>query len=161
MLVVLWFWNISVSCHIEPEICVYQTSPTFPDLKHEQGANFSPSTVSLQLTPLDMSCLHVLKWKCACAEKRGIVWLHTVHDLNNLFSGCIYKLSKYTMYLFQVKKEKKQAWKTFYHRTKVEKLFLRKEVLEWLNPSLPDLLLDCLSCSHFSCTYRFCMKITP
>lgn len=72
------------------------------------------------------------------------------------------------MYLFQVKKktktkQKKRAWLTFYHRaTKVEtKFFLRKEVLEWLNPSLPDLLLDCLSRSHFDCTHRFCMNISP
>lgn len=116
-----------------------------------------------------MSCLHVLKWKCACAKKkkRGIVWLHSVHDLYNLFPGCIFTLSKHTMYLFQVKKKKigkeNRAWITFHHRTtKVEKrLFLRKEVLEWLNPSLPDVLLDCLSHSHLDCTYRFCMNISP
>lgn len=122
-----------------------------------------PLTVLLWLPPLDMSCLHVLKWNCACAKKRGIVWLHSVHDLYNLFPGCIFWLSKHTMYLFQVKKKKKKrAWITFYHRTtKVEtRLFLRKELLEWLNPSLPDMLLDCLSRSHFDCTYIFCMNIS-
>lgn len=132
----------------------------------QTGCQVFPLTVLLWLPPLDVSCLHVLKWKCACAKKRGIVWLHSVHDLYNLFPGCIFRLSKHMMYLFQVKKKerkKKRAWITFSQRTtKVEtRIFLRKVVLEWLNPSLPDLLLDCLSHSHFDCTYRFCMIISP
>lgn len=57
--------------------------------------------------------------------------------------------------------ENTQAWITLYVRTtKLEtRFFLREEILEWLNPSLPDLLLDCLTHSNFDCTYRFCMNI--
>lgn len=123
-------------------------------------------TVLLWLPPLDMSCLHVLKWKCACAKKKK------KEALFNFIQSMICTICflvvfsdylKQTMYVPVSGKDKKRLWITFYHRTtKVEaRLFLRKEVLEWLNPLLPDLLLDCLSCSHFNCTYRFYMNISP
>lgn len=131
--VVWWSWIIFVCCHVGAEIWS-QFCRRLKKKKSVRKPNFQTSHTNRLLSYsftmsalLDMSCLHVLKWKCACAFKkkkkkrnRGekVHCLTSLHDFYNLLlPGC--NIYQKTMYQIQVKR--KQAQVSFYLRiTEVE-----------------------------------------
>lgn len=68
-----------------------------------------PHPVLLWLPPLDMSCLHVLKRKCACAKKKKEALFDFIKSMicTICFLVVFSDYLKHTMYLFQVKTKKR------------------------------------------------------
>lgn len=106
--VVWWSRIIFVCCHVGAEICS-QFCRRRNKKKRVRKPNFQTSHTNRLLSYsstmsalLDMSCLHVLKWKCACAFKRKkrkgkkkVHCLTSLHDFYNLLlPGCNIWLSQ-------------------------------------------------------------------
>lgn len=163
----MWYNFLSVtastSCQVEAEICVrlhgiFSQRPFFfrpPMNPHWTGSRVLfyrfTLTVPLWTCPVCMKWnVHVQKKKKPkTTQKKALFDLIQSMICRICFLVVFSDYLKNKLYLFQVLriKQKNHAWITFYHKTtKMEPIvFLRKELLEWLDPSLPDLWLDCLS----------------
>lgn len=110
----MFFWSFVLNFMMFSYFLTDPSSSSSSDLV-ELTLNREPCfLVSLWPCPLDVSCLHEMKRACAKKKKeekkKRHRLIHSVHDLYDLFPGCIFWLSKEQTVSVSGFKERKKKW---------------------------------------------------